>query len=83
MKLADKKVEIMNKFSKDFKYRRNGQWVRSVDGYEDEDGNFVSNSHEAYAVPEFLEQFIDQALDEYARIVEKQVREEYENGKNK
>lgn len=61
--MTDADIEQLTKeFRETFSYTRQGQWFRKVDGFEDEDGNFVERPHKAYAVPDFIEQFLIQAV---------------------
>jgi len=60
------------RFDLDFTYREDGQWLRNIDGYEDEDGNFISQPNQAYGVPDFFKQFIYQELkNQRKELVEK------------
>ena len=63
-----------NNFDKLFEYRKQGQWLRNIDGYEDENGKFIKQPHQAYMVPDFIKSFLSDALDTVEREVERKMK---------
>lgn len=54
--------QLLEDFREAFVYKGHGIWHKKVDGYEDENDNFIAKPHEAYAVPEFMEQWLATAF---------------------
>jgi len=70
--------KAIQRFKEKFIYKRNGQWTRVIDGYEDENGKFISNPNEAYAVPEFIEAFIIEELERVREETIKEIKDKYD-----